>query len=113
MLFRSYKLIKLEEYTSDPVLRELLEMVGTGRLDKDKQAAQAAAWTLTDKMSWESLAAKVIEHPGGIPSEPYFNEGQLAAARQVVVQAQAEARVKAKEKDQAPRDKNRVPESKS
>jgi hypothetical protein len=109
----TYRLIKLEEYTSDPVLQELLEMVGSGKLDP--AAAQAATWNLTDKMSWDKLAAKVVERVGGVPDDPYFSESELAAARQLVVQAQARARDrdKTKEIDESPRPKNRVPEKKS
>jgi hypothetical protein len=109
----TYKLIKLEEYTSDPVLQELLEMVGTGKLDP--AAAQAATWNLANNMSWEKLASKEIEGVGGIPSEPYFSESELAAARQIMVQAQARARERDKVKagEESPRSRNRVLETKS
>jgi hypothetical protein len=109
----TYRLIRLEEYTSDPVLQELLEMVGSGKLDP--AVAQAATWNLTDKMSWEKLAAKVVERVGGVPDDPYFSESELSAARQLVVQAQARARDrdKTKETDESPRPRNRVPEKKS
>jgi hypothetical protein len=109
----TYRLIRLEEYTSDPVLQELLEMVGTGKLDS--AVAQAATWNLTDKMSWEKLAAKEVERVGGVPNDPYFSDSELAAARQLVVQAQARARDRDKNKasDESPRPKNRVPEKKS
>ncbi len=60
----TYRLVKLEDYTSDPVLQELLEAVGTGKYDDRKQAAQAATWTLTDKMSFEQLSDKKIERLG-------------------------------------------------
>ncbi|MGE5194804.1 MAG: hypothetical protein ACM3U2_20120, partial [Deltaproteobacteria bacterium] len=109
----TYKLIKVEEYTSDPVLQELLEMVGTGKLDP--AAAQAATWNLANKMSWEKLAAKEIEGVGGIPNEPYFSQAELMAARQIVVQAEARARDRDKDKpsDELPRSRNRIPEKKS
>jgi hypothetical protein len=108
----TYRLIRLEEYTSDPVLQELLEMVGTGKLDP--AVAQAATWNLTDKMSWEKLAAKVVERVGGVPDDPYFSESELASARQLVVQAQARARDRDKDKpSESPRPRNRVPEKKS
>jgi hypothetical protein len=81
----TYKLVPINAYTSNETLRELVTMVGTGKLDP--AAAQAAAWHLTDKMSWEELAAKMIEHGPGIPSEPYFTRSQLESARQLVLQA--------------------------
>jgi DNA-binding transcriptional LysR family regulator len=108
----TYKLIKLEEYTSDPVLQELLEMVGTGKLDS--AVAQAATWNLTDKMSWEKLAAKEIENIA-VPNEPYFSQAELLAAQQLVGQAQTRARERGTDKggDETPRPKGRILEKKS
>ncbi len=111
----TYKLIKLEEYTKDPVLQELLAMIGSGKLDDNKQAAQAAAWNLTDKMSWEKLAAKEIDRIVG-ENDPYFSQGELLAARELVIQAQARARERGQEADTetepASTPKSRVPETK-
>jgi hypothetical protein len=109
----TYKLIKLEEYTSDPVLQELLELVSTGKLDP--AAAQAAAWNVANKMSWDKLTEKEIEGIGGIPGEPYFSQAELLAARQIVVQAQTRAREREETKatEESPRPRNRVPEKKS
>jgi len=90
-----YKLVKLETYTSDPVLQELITMVGTGRLDA--AIAQAATWHVANDMSWEKLAAKSIRRVGGLPPEPYFAPGQLAAARELVLQATARVRQREKE----------------
>jgi hypothetical protein len=91
-----YKLVKLETYTSDPVLQELITSVATGRLEP--KAAQAATWHLTDDMSWRELASKVIRHAGGVPPEPYFTPAQLGYAQQLVIQMQA--RVREQEKEQ-------------
>ena len=107
-----YGLVKLEDYTSDPVLQELLEAVGTGKLDSDKQAAQAATWFLTDKMSWEALEAKKIERVGGAEDDPYFSQADLNAARQIVAQAQSKARKRDAGKVESVPAKNRVPEKK-
>ena len=46
-----YRLIPFSRVSTDPVLYELLAHVGTGRVDS--QAAQAAAWAISDKMSWD------------------------------------------------------------
>jgi len=111
----TYKLVKLEVYTKDSVLQELLVMVGTGKVEEtNKAAAQAAAWNLTDKMSWQKLAAKEIERVGGVPNDPYFTQADLIIARQLVARAQAQARERDNNKDgeTSPRPKNRVPESK-
>jgi hypothetical protein len=109
----TYRLIKLEDFTSDPVLQELLVMVGTGAFDGNKQAAQAATWTVTDKMSWEKLAAKQIERVGGQPDDPYFTSAELSEAQQILAQAQGKARKREKANGEASAPKNRVPEKKS
>ncbi len=110
-----YQLVKLETYTSDPVLQELLEAVGTGKFDSesDKKAAQAATWFLTDKMSWEKLASKKIERVGGVEDDPYFSQEELLLARQILGQAQSKARQREENKTEATPVKNRVPEKKS
>ncbi len=108
----TYKLIKLEDYTSDPVLQELLVAVGTGKLDGDKQAAQAATWFLTDKMSWYKLEEKKIGRVGGAEDDPYFSQAELNEAGQIVAQAQGQARKRDANKDESVPSKNRVPEKK-
>lgn len=103
-----YKLVKIEDYTADPVLRELLVMIGTGRIDK--MVGQAATWHLTDDMSWDKLAAKSMRRAiGGLPPERYFSNEQLLAAQQLVSQAKANARERQKaEGEEGVR--NRIPE---
>jgi hypothetical protein len=53
--------------------------------------AQAAAWHLSDSMSWKSLAEKRIEELGGINPQPYFSTEELAAAREAVAAARLAA----------------------
>lgn len=77
-----YKLVPLETVSSDPVLYELLSVVGTGKVDS--QSAQAAAWHLTDKMTFDQLAAEKITHLGGQAPTPYFTQAQLQGARQLL-----------------------------
>ncbi len=90
-----YKLVKAEEYTVDPVLRELMAMVGTGKIDK--MVAQAAAWHLTDNMSWETLAKKSSRRAiGGLPPAYFFTGDEVLAAQQLVAQARAQANEKEK-----------------
>ena len=85
-----YKLVKLETYTTNVALQELLIRVGAGEVDP--QAAQAAAWHLSDRMSWEALAAKEIDRLGGVENDPYFSAAQLSKARELVAQAESQAR---------------------
>lgn len=81
-----YRMVKVDEFSTNPVLEETLKMVANGQLDP--QAAQAATWHLTDKMSWEQLAAKSIPHIGK-PSTPYFSADTLARARNIHTMAAA------------------------
>ena len=81
-----YALVPVEKFNSDPVLFQLLSQVGTGKLDS--QAAQAAAWHLTDKMSFDQLAAKTDSDVLGVVGNPYFSPDQLAMAKQLLNQAQ-------------------------
>ncbi len=84
----TYRIGKVEEFSSDPVLEETLKMVASGQLDP--QAGQAATWHLTNKMSWQELAAKSIPHVGR-PSTPYFSAETLARAQNIHVTAVARA----------------------
>jgi hypothetical protein len=80
-----YVLVPVEKFSSDPVLHQLLAAVGTGKVDA--QSAQAAAWHLTDKMSWDQLANKAVQHTGGAAPTPYFTHAQLAGAQALLAQA--------------------------
>lgn len=93
-----YRLVPVEEYTDDPVLQELITMVGTASRF-DREAAQAAAWHLTDSMSWRELAAKAQQRLGGLSPIPYFSRASLFRAQRIVAQAAARARER---EDQSP-----------
>ncbi|OYW11496.1 MAG: hypothetical protein B7Z55_19240, partial [Planctomycetales bacterium 12-60-4] len=75
--------------SDDPILKELLKLVGTGNVDK--QAAQAAAWHLANDMSFEELATKATQHAGGVPPTPYFTRQQLAGAQALLAVAKQQA----------------------
>jgi hypothetical protein len=83
-----YRLVRTTEYTDDPVLAELIRMVGTGRLDQ--QSAQAAIWNRTDNLSFEQLAGKQVRGIQGV--RYYFRPEQIALGRQLVTTAQAQVR---------------------
>ncbi len=53
-----YKLVRVEEYTEDVVLQELIRLVGTGRLNQ--HSAQAAIWTRTDNIVGSSWQRRII-----------------------------------------------------
>ena len=88
----TYKLVPTETYTKDTVLQELLAGIATGKLNRN--VAQAAAWHLTDDMSWEQLAAKTIKRVGGLGNQPYFTREEILAAMSLVSAAEAKAREK-------------------
>ena len=83
-----YQIKPLEEFSSDPVMNELLTAFGKGNVNQ--RAAQAAAWHLADAMSWQDLANKHIERLAG-PDEPYFTAEELRAATELVAIARRSA----------------------
>ena len=87
----TYKPVRLEDYTDNQVLQETLRLIGTGRLDS--AVAQAAAWHITDNMSWERLASlREYRLPVVYSSQvPTFSWGQLRTARQLVEVAAVQA----------------------
>ncbi len=85
-----YKLTKAETFSSDPKLAYVLESLGRGELSQ--KVAQAAAWHISDGLTWEKLAAEKIDHAGGIPDEPYFSQAELVMAYRLVAVATEEAR---------------------
>ncbi|HEY4259249.1 MAG TPA: hypothetical protein VGM98_03775 [Schlesneria sp.] len=80
-----YQLMPVSRVSKDPVLYELLSTVGTGKVDA--QAAQAAAWSISDKMNWQQLANKSVEHLGGQAPTPYFTQEQLFAGQMLLAQS--------------------------
>ena len=80
-----YKIIPTERYTKNPVLRVLIDMVGTGKIHN--APAQAAAWNVANDMNWRQLASKKYDRVGA-PDTPYFNLAQLRAAQQIVAIAE-------------------------
>ncbi|MFN0051085.1 MAG: hypothetical protein ACKV0T_02780 [Planctomycetales bacterium] len=76
-----YKLVPLEEFSSDPRLQETLKRFVRGEIDEE--VAQAAAWHFTNGRSWKALAQERVGHVGGNPGKPLFNKRQLTAAREL------------------------------
>ena len=98
----NYRLMAVEDYTDNEALRELITIVGSGRIDQ--QAAQAAAWHLDDGMSWRELATKKIERAGGLGSAPYFSPVQLYRAQEMVSVAVSRSREREDSNDPKPVD---------
>ena len=65
-----YQLAALETFSEDPALAVLLEAFGRGEIPF--KVAQAAAWNISSGLSWQRLAAEIIDRPGGVPDQQYF-----------------------------------------
>ena len=77
-----YRLERLETFSPDPRLAVVMACLASGQVSQ--KAAQAAAWHLANGLTWERLAAEMIDHAGGDPDEPFFSAADLAVARQLV-----------------------------
>ena len=89
-----YQMVPVDMYTHDAVLAELITMVGRGRLNP--QAAQAAVWSRSDKMSWAELAAK-FRYNVFRQKRRYFSRAQLQGAQLIVSTAVGRVREKTDE----------------
>lgn len=87
----TYKVVPLENYSQNKVLQETLKNFGRGGVDRT--VAQAAAWHLTDKLSWNDLAnIKKYTLPGVYTSQvPIFSMSELHAAEKLITQATKQA----------------------
>jgi hypothetical protein len=81
-----YEIVKIEEVSTDPAVKELLTVFGKNRLSQ--RATQAAAWHLANGMSWQELAAKRIVHINGT-SESWFNAQEIQAGMEFATGAVA------------------------
>ncbi|MFM9059474.1 MAG: hypothetical protein ACKOSQ_10185 [Planctomycetaceae bacterium] len=81
-----YKLVALESFSKDPRLPVVMAALASGQVSQ--KTAQAAAWHLANGLSWEQLAAEMIDHAGGDPDEPFFGPTDLVAARGLVAEAE-------------------------
>jgi hypothetical protein len=99
-----YRLVRTTEYTDDPVLAELIRMVGTGRMDQ--QSIQAAIWTRTDNLTFEQLANKQVRGIQGI--RYYFRPEQIARGRQLMTAAEVQVKERGDQPEQRPTTPARV-----
>ncbi len=90
----AYELRPISDFTDKAELVEVCEMLGRGELDQ--KSAQAAAWHLSDSLTWQELAAKVgAKHLNG-SIELWFTPSQLQVAMQAVGVAHTRAAEEAK-----------------
>jgi len=79
----NYVIQPLEALNSDPKVREMIRMLAEDEVSQN--VAQAAAWNVTDDLSWQELAVKNrVESQMGGRTERYFNHNELAIAQQAV-----------------------------
>ncbi len=90
----TYRFFPVEDCVEDPAVQELIRIVATGKVNK--QAAQAAAWHLANKMSWQELAAKHVDLLAGGGRLPYFSRAELVGAQNLVSISVARAKERAK-----------------
>ncbi|MBT4011406.1 MAG: hypothetical protein HOF15_03720, partial [Planctomycetaceae bacterium] len=87
-----YDIVPIENFTRNAQVIELCRMIGSGKLDQ--MSAQAAAWHLTDKLSWQQLVQKIgATHLNG-SSERYFHPNQVAMGMRYVQIAQQRAKLR-------------------
>lgn len=93
-----YRMTKVEAYTTDPVLQQLLEDYSP-RTNKDVQ--QAAAWHLANGLTWKQLANLTQQKIPGVHT-PLFTKAELDSARELVEWAKQNAEERPVKKDAAP-----------
>ena len=89
-----YVVQPLEKLTTSPEIYEMCRMLANDEVAQP--VAQAAAWNLENKVSWNELLVKNrVEHMDG-SYERYFHPNQLRFAQQVVTAATQRAEQRAK-----------------
>ena len=94
-----YKIHPVESVSTDPILKELLNLVATGRINTN--VAQAAAWNIANGKSWQELSQMKFNRLAR-PDTPQFSYAELAYAQQLVAAAKQRAVDKAEKKETNP-----------
>lgn len=85
-----YEIQPIESVTEDATVIQICKMLG--RREVSQQVAQAAAWHLTDDLSWPELSRKIkIRHLNG-SIKLYFSGPELVQAQRALAIAQQRAR---------------------
>lgn len=95
-----YLLFPVSHVSKDPVLTEVLNLVSTGKINQ--KAAQAAAWHLANKKSWQELARMVVKQAPPNPDVPMFNIVELQGAQRLVAAAKQRAEERKNKKPEEP-----------
>jgi hypothetical protein len=100
-----YVIKPVEAFSKDPVVYQTLKLFAEKKINQ--RVAQAAAWHVSSKLTWEQLAAKEIKRIGQVP-QPYFSPQELRAAMQLVEAAKIEAEKQPKTKTTSPGETSRA-----
>jgi len=84
-----YTIMPIEKFTKNPEVIEVCKMVGSGKISQN--AAQAAAWHLTDNMSWAKLAQKDRIRLRNGYTQKFFSPQELAFAIRLTQEANRRA----------------------
>jgi hypothetical protein len=94
-----YRIHPVESVSKDPILKELLNLVASGRINSN--VAQAAAWNIANGKSWQALSQMKFNRLAR-PDTPQFSYAELAYAQQLVAAAKQRAADKAKKNGTKP-----------
>jgi hypothetical protein len=72
-----YEIRPIESFTTKAGVKELCQMLGNRQIDQ--RSAQAAAWHLSNDMSWQELSAKQLRYANGA-RRPYFSPQEIQTA---------------------------------
>lgn len=81
-----YEIRPIESFTDKAEVIELCKMLG--RRSIDQQSVQAAAWHLTDGMTWEELSRKPGRRHWNGSFEPYFTPQHIAFGARIASEAE-------------------------
>ena len=95
----AYKIVPFEKFSKDENVRVICEALGNGLVTQN--TAQAAAWHLTDKMSWDDLAKKNRVESKYLGNIRWFSPIELRTAAAVVSEAKRIASTRAKSETEA------------
>jgi hypothetical protein len=94
-----YRIHPVESVSKDPILKELLNLVATGRINTN--VAQAAAWNIANGKSWRELSQMKFNRLAR-PDTPQFSYAELSYAQQLVAAAKQRAVDKAEKNGKKP-----------
>jgi hypothetical protein len=72
-----YEIKPVESFTTKAGVKELCQMLGNRQIDQ--RSAQAAAWHLSNDMSWHDLSSKQLRYANGA-RRPYFSQQEIQTA---------------------------------